>query len=261
LILLTLPRHHGNMVPQPDSYSSGRRHCHAHTKKNTHTKELIMKRQQQGVFLTGLLAIMLAGCSSMDSTDGTASTSAASTSSMASDDGTSTPGSGSYGSSTGGTTTGGTTASGTTAGGTTAGGTTASGTTASGTTDSGSGGSGDSSASGQSTTGSSGGSTASDTRATGQTAQTEQAASALRTPNSTVTSIEIVQRQGAGATGSGTAGASTAAGAATGTTMGERVYRITLRMDDGSSQVITQEWAPTFSTGDRVRMNSGAIQR
>jgi outer membrane lipoprotein SlyB len=32
-------------------------------------------------------------------------------------------------------------------------------------------------------------------------------------------------------------------------------------MDDGSSRVITQEWAPAFRTGDRVRVESGAIVR
>jgi outer membrane lipoprotein SlyB len=42
---------------------------------------------------------------------------------------------------------------------------------------------------------------------------------------------------------------------------GDRVYRITLRTDEGRTQVITQEWVPTFSTGDRVRVSSGAIQR
>ena len=42
---------------------------------------------------------------------------------------------------------------------------------------------------------------------------------------------------------------------------GERVYRITLRTDDGRTQTITQEWAPSFATGDRVRMTNGAIQR
>jgi outer membrane lipoprotein SlyB len=41
----------------------------------------------------------------------------------------------------------------------------------------------------------------------------------------------------------------------------DRLYRITLRTDDGRTQVITQEWAPTFATGDRVRLVSGSIQR
>lgn len=68
------------------------------------------------------------------------------------------------------------------------------------------------------------------------------------TPNSTVTSIEIIPRQ-----------AGAAAGATTMT--GERAYRITLRMDDGRSQVVTQEWAPAFTTGERVRLENGAIER
>jgi outer membrane lipoprotein SlyB len=41
----------------------------------------------------------------------------------------------------------------------------------------------------------------------------------------------------------------------------DRVYRITQRMDDGRTRVITQESTPTFSTGDRVRMAEGTVQR
>jgi len=41
----------------------------------------------------------------------------------------------------------------------------------------------------------------------------------------------------------------------------DRLYRITLRTDDGHTQIVTQEWAPTFATGDRVRLVSGSIQR
>jgi outer membrane lipoprotein SlyB len=40
----------------------------------------------------------------------------------------------------------------------------------------------------------------------------------------------------------------------------DRVYRVTLRMDDGSTQVVTQESTPDFRSGDRVSMNSGAIR-
>jgi hypothetical protein len=32
-------------------------------------------------------------------------------------------------------------------------------------------------------------------------------------------------------------------------------------MDDGTTRVVTQEWAPTFRTGDRVQMSGGTIQR
>jgi outer membrane lipoprotein SlyB len=41
----------------------------------------------------------------------------------------------------------------------------------------------------------------------------------------------------------------------------DQVYRVTLRMDDGSTQVITQETAPDFRSGDRVSISGGAIQR
>ncbi len=79
--------------------------------------------------------------------------------------------------------------------------------------------------------------------------------------NSTVMSIEVVPRQGEGADTS----AGTVAGAAVGGTgtasSTERVFRITLRTDDGQTHTITQEWAPAFSTGDRVRMENGVIRR
>lgn len=73
-------------------------------------------------------------------------------------------------------------------------------------------------------------------------------------PNAIVMSIEPMPRQGA-VGGSGTAGA-------TGSSMGEdKVYRVTLRMDDGTTRVVTQEKAPAFRTGDRVNMMDGAISR
>jgi hypothetical protein len=80
------------------------------------------------------------------------------------------------------------------------------------------------------------------------------------TPNSTVTSIEVVQRTPDTTSGATTIG-STGTGTTGSSTTGDRMYRITLRMDDGTTQVVTQEWAPSFSTGDRVRTTSGAIQR
>lgn len=71
-------------------------------------------------------------------------------------------------------------------------------------------------------------------------------------PNAIVMSIEPMPRQGA-VGGSGTAGA-------TGSSMGEdKVYRITLRMDDGTARVVTQEKAPTYRAGDRVTMMDGVI--
>ncbi len=55
-----------------------------------------------------------------------------------------------------------------------------------------------------------------------------------------------------GSSGSGATGSSMAS---------DRVYRITLRMDDGSTQVVTQETTPDFRSGDRVSLNSGVIGR
>jgi outer membrane lipoprotein SlyB len=40
---------------------------------------------------------------------------------------------------------------------------------------------------------------------------------------------------------------------------GDRVYRITLRMDDGSTRIVTQETTPDFRAGDRVNLASGGI--
>lgn len=81
-------------------------------------------------------------------------------------------------------------------------------------------------------------------------------------PNSTVTNIEIIPRQSGGAgAGSAAVGGANTAGTTGSSMASDRVYRITLRMDDGTVQVITQEATPSFSTGDRVRMTSGAIER
>lgn len=84
-------------------------------------------------------------------------------------------------------------------------------------------------------------------------------------PNSTVTNIEVIPRQsGSADTGAGTvAGAAVGSSGAAGTTGGsmssDRVYRITLRMDDGTVRTITQESTPAFSSGDRVQLSGGAI--
>ena len=55
---------------------------------------------------------------------------------------------------------------------------------------------------------------------------------------------------------SGGSGAMTGGGAP-----GDMVYRLTLRMDDGSTRAVIQESRPGFQTGDRVRMPSSMLQR
>ncbi|MGZ8288528.1 MAG: hypothetical protein ACXWU7_04995 [Telluria sp.] len=91
-------------------------------------------------------------------------------------------------------------------------------------------------------------------------AVTSQATADTRAPapNSVVTMIEVVPRPAA----AGAVGATGAAGATgSSSSSSDRLYRVTLRMDDGSTQVITQEWAPTFRSGDRVQLMGGEIQR
>jgi outer membrane lipoprotein SlyB len=83
----------------------------------------------------------------------------------------------------------------------------------------------------------------------------DMAAMPAGAPNALVMLIESMPKQGAGAAvgGSGTAGT-------TGSSMGEdKAYRITLRMDDGTTRVVTQEKAPTYRQGDRVNMQDGVI--
>jgi outer membrane lipoprotein SlyB len=52
-----------------------------------------------------------------------------------------------------------------------------------------------------------------------------------------------------GGSGSGATGSSS-----------DKVYRVTLRMDDGSTRVVTQETTPSYRSGDRVNLTGGVIQ-
>jgi outer membrane lipoprotein SlyB len=76
--------------------------------------------------------------------------------------------------------------------------------------------------------------------------------------NSVVTLIEIVPRQSADVGTGSMAGA--AVGGTTNSGSSDHVYRITVRMDDGSTKSVTQEGAPTFKSGDRVRVANGVVQ-
>jgi len=140
--------------------------------------------------------------------------------------------------------------------------------TATGTSDSGGmsgtgGGTGSSGSSGTSAT--SGSSSGYDSASTGM--MQNRGASAMPTsPNATVASIEVLPRSSSSAT-EGNAGTSAAAVSSTGSSSGgatgssaARIYRVTLRMDDGSTQVVTQQTTPDFRTGDRVSLAGGMIQ-
>lgn len=180
-----------------------------------------MKRIEHSVLLAGLLAVGLAACTTDKMNSGDTASTAVDES----------PTGVSYGTpATGGTVTGQSTGS--------MGGTAGTASTATGT-----------------------GTTTMDTTTTDPQSARSQASTAsgmpMAPPNSVVTMIEVVPRS-ADATGAGTM-----AGAAVGgtTPTSDRVYRVTLRMDDGSTRVVTQEWAPTFRSGDRVNLSGGEIQR
>jgi outer membrane lipoprotein SlyB len=85
--------------------------------------------------------------------------------------------------------------------------------------------------------------------------QAQPAPSNATIANSVVTLIETVPRQNA------VVGTGAMAGAAVGGSMpgSDRVYRVTLHMDDGSTRVVTQETTPSYRAGDRVRLDSGII--
>lgn len=230
----------------------GNRHARM---KNTHLQELIMKRLNLGVLLATLLVIGLAGCKNMGlggadiaattaSNTGDAamtgdlskpSTNAVNTASM----GSSGP-AGSSGSS-------------------------------------GSSGTGAGAGAGAGATGQVGTPPSSSMGAQGS-AQTTQGpvmgatspAVAMATLNSTVINIETAPNTATGnatdahrsrAAGASAVGGSTSSGATGSSPSAERMYRVTVRTDDGRTHVITQDWAPSFSTGDRVRMENGAIAR
>jgi outer membrane lipoprotein SlyB len=71
--------------------------------------------------------------------------------------------------------------------------------------------------------------------------------------------IESVPKQAGSAAGAAAAGAVGSSGAAGTSSMEVQSYRVTLRMDDGTTRVITQDKAPNFRSGDRVNMQDGMI--
>ncbi|MYM65568.1 hypothetical protein GTP45_01800 [Pseudoduganella sp. FT55W] len=67
-----------------------------------------------------------------------------------------------------------------------------------------------------------------------------------------VQAIDQLQRQDVGV---GMLGAAAAGGMPT-----DKVYRITMRLDDGSTQVVVVESEPSYKIGDRVRYSNSTVQ-
>lgn len=72
----------------------------------------------------------------------------------------------------------------------------------------------------------------------------------------TVQSVDSMQRQDVGV---GTLGAAAAGGSMGAPT--DRVYRVAVRMDDGTTQTIVVDTKPSYKSGDRVRYSNGALER
>jgi hypothetical protein len=96
---------------------------------------------------------------------------------------------------------------------------------------------------------------------TSSTAQTSSGSTGTTSSSSTaqtsygvVQAIDQMQRQdvGVGAVGAAAAGGSTGMPS-------DKVYRVTVRMDDGSSQMVVVESMPTYKIGDRVRYSDGTV--
>lgn len=77
-----------------------------------------------------------------------------------------------------------------------------------------------------------------------------------------VIAVDPILRQDAAAMGVGMAGAAAAGGTMSNQgSPNDKVYRITMRADDGTTQVVILDSIPTYKSGDRVRYRDGAIQR
>ncbi|GAB2879461.1 hypothetical protein GCM10027277_55950 [Pseudoduganella ginsengisoli] len=77
-----------------------------------------------------------------------------------------------------------------------------------------------------------------------------------------VTAVDPILRQDAAAMGVGMAGAAAAGGTLTNEgSPNDKVYRITMRADDGTTQVVVVDNMPTYKAGDRVRYRNGSVQR
>lgn len=88
----------------------------------------------------------------------------------------------------------------------------------------------------------------------------DQGQPSLNISSATVQSIDAVPRGMDQSSGDMQAGTSGTAGTTSGAT-GSMMYRVTLRLDDGTTRTFVQHTQPAFQIGDRVSVQRGVMQR
>ena len=89
---------------------------------------------------------------------------------------------------------------------------------------------------------------------TGGTVAANTASPSQQTWYGVVQSIDQMQRQDVGVGVVGAAAAGGSAGLGT-----DKVYRVTVRMDDGSNQMVAVDSMPSYKIGDRVTYSNGML--
>ncbi|HJU99447.1 MAG TPA: hypothetical protein VJ752_02745 [Burkholderiaceae bacterium] len=91
---------------------------------------------------------------------------------------------------------------------------------------------------------------------TAGTSSSDSGTSMAQTSYGVVQAIDQVLRQDVGVGAVGAAAAGGTMGAPT-----DKVYRVKLKLDDGTEQTVVVDSMPTYKVGDRIRYNNGTVQR